>query len=95
MIIMSRRAIQKKLIKKFKVGDVVTWGNKFVAHRVVEVRAQGVVVDSTSVEYGKRQRDGRLFTFIPFVPIREYGSDVGPPEHTDMKADMKASRRRS
>jgi len=85
---MSHHAIRKKLAKKFKVGDVVTWGNKFIAHRVVEVRQRGVMVDSTSQRYGARQRDGRLFTFIPFVPVRQYGMDVGPPEHTNMKPDV-------
>ena len=84
---MTRRALQKKLGKKFKVGDVVTWGNKLIAHRIVEVQAQGIVVDSTSSKFGQQQRDGRLFTFIPFIPVRKYGMDVGPPEHTDMKPD--------
>ena len=36
---MSHNAIQKKLAKKFKVGDVVTWGRKRIAHRIVEVRS--------------------------------------------------------
>jgi hypothetical protein len=85
---MTRRAIQKKLGKKFQVGDVVTWGNKRIAHRIVEVRARGVMVDSTSTKFGQVQRDGRLFTFIPFVPVRKYGMDIGPPEHTDMKPDV-------
>lgn len=85
---MRRRALQKKLAKKFNVGDVVTWGNKRIAHRIVEVQAQGVVVDTTSTKFGLAQRDGRLFTFIPFVPVRKYRMDVGPPEHTAMKLDV-------
>jgi hypothetical protein len=85
---MTRRAIQKKLAKKFQVGDAVTWGNKRIAHRIVEVQAHGVVVDSTSTKFGQQQRDGRLFTFIPFVPVRKYGMDVGPPEHTTMKPEV-------
>jgi len=85
---MSRRAIQKKLAKKFKAGDVVTWGTKRVSHRVVEVQDHGVLVDSTSEQFGELQRDGRLFTFIPFVPVRKYGRDIGPPEHTTMKPDV-------
>ena len=85
---MTRRAIQKKLTKKFQVGDVVTWGNKRIAHRIVEVQAKGVLVDSTSAKFGQSQRDGRLLTFIPFVPVHKYGIDVGPPEHTDMKPDV-------
>ena len=85
---MSRHAVDNKLVKKFKVGDVVTWGNKRVAHRVVDVQKHGVFVDSTSAKFGERQRDGRLFTFIPFVPVRRYGMDVGPPEHTALKPDV-------
>jgi hypothetical protein len=85
---MTRRSIQKKLAKKFQVGNVVTWGNKRIAHRIVEVQAHGVVVDSTSTKFGQQQRDGRLFTFIPFVPVRKYGMDVGPPEHTTMKPEV-------
>jgi hypothetical protein len=87
---MTRRAIQKKLGKKFQVGDVVTSGNKRIAHRIVEVQAQGVVVDSTATKFGLPQRDGRLFTFIPFVPVRKYGTDIGPPEHTTIKPDAPA-----
>jgi hypothetical protein len=51
---MTRRAVQKKLAKKFNVGDVVTWGNKRIAHRIVEVQSQGVVVDSTSAKFSLR-----------------------------------------
>lgn len=35
---MRRHAIEKKLAKKFKVGDIVTWGNKLIAHRVIDVQ---------------------------------------------------------
>lgn len=82
---MTRRATQKKLKKKFKVGDVVTWGHKQIAHRIVEVQAKGVVVDSTASGFGQPQGGGRLFLFVPFVPVRRYGVDLGPPEHTAMK----------
>ena len=88
---MSRRALQKKLAKKFQVGNVVTWGHKRIAHRIVEVQAQGVIIDSTSAKFGKPQRDGRLFTFIPFIPVRRHGMDIGPPEHTDMKPDVEST----
>lgn len=88
---MGRRALRKKLARKFQVGDVVTWGRKHIAHCVVEVQAQGVLVDSTSAKFGKPQRDGRLFTFIPFIPARRHGMDIGPPEHTDMKPDVESA----
>ena len=58
---MTRRAIQKKLAKKFQVGDVVIWGTKRIAHRIVEVQAHGVVVDSTSTKFGQQRRPRHTF----------------------------------
>lgn len=87
---MSRRAIQKKLVKKFKVGDVVTWGNKLIAHRVTMVCRDGVYVDSTATNYGEPMRDGRRRVFVPYVTRRQHGIDIGPPEHTTMSPDVNA-----
>ena len=39
---------------KFRVGDVVTWGAKAIAHRVVEVTESGLYVDASSVGFGSR-----------------------------------------
>lgn len=47
-----------------------------------------IVVDSTSAKSGQVQRDGRLFTFVPFVTTRAYGMNLGPPELTAMKPDV-------
>ena len=42
------RAQRKKAMRQFKPGDVVTWGTGTIAHRVVEVTREGVVIDVTS-----------------------------------------------
>lgn len=42
---MSKRAIRKKALRKFKVGDLVTWGLGLCAHKIIEVQALGVLVD--------------------------------------------------
>jgi hypothetical protein len=84
----TNRAVRKKLGKKFKVGDVVTWGLRVIAHRVVKLDAAGVFVDTTSADIGVRQKDGRLWMLVPFVPVRAYGYAEGPPEHTDMIPDQ-------
>lgn len=81
------RQIRKKLSKKFKVGDVVTWGNGYIAHRVVSVNPQGVWVDSTSSGYGTRQKDGTRHLFIPFAGHERY-QPSGPPVHTDLEPDQ-------
>lgn len=87
-------AIRKKLGKKFKVGDVVTWGHKFVAHRVVIVERDGVHVDATSSGFGELQPDGRRFVFVPFVPTGCSKGLKGPPEHTDMAPDQEPTWKR-
>lgn len=43
---MSKRAIRKKAIRKYKVGDLVTWGSGLCAYPIVEVQALGVVVNA-------------------------------------------------
>jgi len=43
------RAQRKKAQKEFEVGDVVTWGEGTIAHRVIDVNPRGVVVDVTSM----------------------------------------------
>ncbi len=43
------RAERKKAQKEFDVGDVVTWGQGSVAHRVIDVNPRGVVVDVTAM----------------------------------------------
>jgi hypothetical protein len=47
-----KRAERKKLKKKFQVGDIVTWGREAIAHRVLEVRDDGLVVDATAHGFG-------------------------------------------
>jgi hypothetical protein len=66
--------------RRFRVGDVVTWGNGSLAHEVVEVRPDGVVVDSTSSGSGEPLGGGKLATFVPFAQgsARERGAN-GPP----------------
>lgn len=43
-----KRAVRKKLQKSFKAGDVVTWGEGVLAHRVLEVEDNAVIVDASS-----------------------------------------------
>lgn len=43
---MGRRAEHKKMRRKVKVGDTVTWGRGVVEAKVVEVAADGVYVDT-------------------------------------------------
>ena len=42
---MGLRAQRKKNKRKFKVGDIVTWGLGVSHHPVLEVHDEGVVVD--------------------------------------------------
>lgn len=49
-----RSAELRKWRAKFKVGDLVTWGNGSISHSVVEIRHHGVVVDASSVGFSRR-----------------------------------------
>lgn len=68
------RAERKKAVKKFKAGDVVTWGNGATAHRVVEVDRRGCVIDVTSCAatephidwWTTRSADGRYLLLVLF-----------------------------
>ena len=70
----SQKSTRKKLAKKFKVGDIVTWGNKQTKHEVLEVTKDGVMV--CGEPYCKT-------ILIPFVTEYRYGLAIGPPEHLD------------
>lgn len=70
---MTRAATRKKLARKFEVGDVVTWGNGSLSYPVVEITTEGVIVDS-SADQGGRERH-----LVPFVPVKRYGAEHGPP----------------
>jgi hypothetical protein len=41
----------KKMRKSFKVGDKVTWGFARVAHVILEIHTDGVVVDNEGEPY--------------------------------------------
>jgi hypothetical protein len=64
---------------KFKIGDVVTWGFKRVAHRVIAVTEFGVVVDSTSSDFGAIDDHGRRTMLIEFAPGSKSNRCPGPP----------------
>lgn len=83
----TRRATRKKMRPKFKVGDVVTWDLGLVSHRVIEVRKDGVVVDSTSASYGKI-KNGRRYMLIAFAPASKSKRCPGPPRHSKLKPDV-------
>ena len=76
---MTRRAERKRLRRKFKVGDLVTWGAGRVAHPVIDVTALGVVVDSTASGFGHADRHGRLTMLIEFAPGSRSHHSPGPP----------------
>jgi|SRR5579863_5073241 len=85
------RAERKKAQRQFKVGDIVTWGDGFIAHRVVEVRVEGVVVDVTSQTdahfFADPQPDGRFFLLVSFDRNHRARSGRGPVRHSDMEPD--------
>jgi len=60
---MGLRAQRKKMAKKFRVGDIVTWGNGSVNAKVDEVSSAGLYVNTV-------MSDGRPAPryFVPFVP---------------------------
>lgn len=67
------RAQRKKAWRKFKVGDVVTWGLGIVSHVIVEKLSHGVMVDVTSrrekekfYPHHKVTKDGRYLYFVAF-----------------------------
>lgn len=71
---MTRRAIRKKLMRKFKVGDQVTWGSGQVFHPVVEVTRMGVIVDASSIGWTNR-------LLVEFAPGASGRGHRGPPRH--------------
>jgi hypothetical protein len=83
----TRRAVRKKLGKKFQVGDVVTWGYGLISHRVAEVTSTGVYVDTTSQNFGQPIADGRRRMFIEFSPGSKSHRCPGPPRHSELAPD--------
>lgn len=75
---MTRRAARKKLGRKFAVGDLVTWGNRSVSRRVLQVTSKGVIVDTTEDGVGSRS-GGRLTMLIEFAPGSRSRRCPGPP----------------
>ena len=92
------RAERKKAKRSFKVGDVVTWGDGCISHVVIDVRDDGVVVDTTSVELGMKHADGRYSLLVLYDGnIRRYegyftATSKGPPRHSDAEPDKEISR---
>ena len=82
---MTRRAIRKRLRRKFRAGDLVTWGLGLVWHPVLRVERLGVVVDTTSSGVG-RQEDGRLVMLIEFAPGSRSRRCPGPPRRQAQNA---------
>lgn len=50
---MGLRALRKKLRNKIDVGDTVTWGLQKVNNVVLEVQAEGVIVDATEQGFSR------------------------------------------
>lgn len=73
-----KRAERKKLQKQFNVGDVVTWGTGAVAHRIIEVKETGVIVDARSIGFG--------MLFVSYDKNNRDGCGRGPVRHCNMKA---------
>ncbi len=75
-------AERKRMHHLFKVGDVVTWGRGTVSHRIVEVREHGVVLDTTSVDFGELQSDGKRFHYVAFDNNNRDPNGRGPIRHS-------------
>lgn len=64
------RAGLKREAKRFKVGDIVTWGNNLCSHPVVEVTRTGLFVDVTGEKdaeyFATRKVDDRLHYFVAY-----------------------------
>lgn len=74
-----KRAVRKKLKGKFKIGDVVTWGEGIWAHRIIEIEDNAVIVDATSdgfpryrVEFGEESL--QFTSAIPDVAYPRLGA---------------------
>ena len=65
---MGIRADRKKMARKFKVGDVVTWGCGLARSEIIEIDHTGVYVKD---ETTKRH-------FVPFAPGPKYGEIMEP-----------------
>lgn len=87
------RAERKKARRSFKVGDVVTWGDGCISHVVVEVKTEGLVVDTSSGTFGAIQPDGRRHMLVLFdrnMRISEgyhTATSKGPPRHSENEPD--------
>ena len=77
-----KSAEKKKLIKKFSVGDVVTWGNGSSSHIVVECNERELFVDINDDEnarfYSNRCVNGRYHLFVAFDENNRNKSGRGP-----------------
>ncbi len=72
-----KRALRKKLRRKFKVGDVITWGRGVVSHRILKVLEHGVVVDATMAGFGH--------LYVAYDKNNTNPSGRGPIRHSDAK----------
>ena len=86
----SRRAIRRKMQKKFQPGDVVTWGRGILSHRVLAVRPTGVLVDTTSTGFGRLDASGRRTILVEFSPPSRSNRCPGPPWHATFPPDEDA-----
>ena len=71
---MGLRADRKKMAKKFRIGDIVTWGRGIIDAEVVEVSHDGLYVDTKLEDGTPAPRH-----FVPYVPGPKYGSTIEPP----------------
>lgn len=79
----SRRAIRKKMRKRFHPRDVVTWGIGVRSHRVLEVRPTGILVDTRS----DPSWEGPQTLFVEFCPPSRSRWHHGPPWHATSPPD--------
>lgn len=75
----TRKSTRKKMERKFRPGQWVTWGNGSVSHEILSVEKLGVVVDSTSSGFGRPDKQGRLTMLIEFAPGSKSHRCPGPP----------------
>lgn len=66
----ATRTNHRRLKKKIKIGDVVTWGRGILYHKVIEIRGNGILVDVSNDPkakgYTTKHSDGKWYYFVPF-----------------------------
>jgi hypothetical protein len=67
----STRTNHRRLKKKLKIGDQVTWGKCLLIHEVIEIKGDGIIVDVSNdpkaSQYTNLQINNKLCYFVNFA----------------------------